>query len=76
MALIVCPKCGKELNDYEINKLWCTNCNLKFKSIEDLYENNPELENENKTTKKILNNFLISTGYKLKDIKLLNISVW
>ncbi len=59
---IICPKCGKELNDYEINKLWCTNCNTKFKSIEEFYDNNPKLKEDKENEKKLINDFLVTTG--------------
>lgn len=64
--LIKCPKCGRELNDYEINKLWCTNCNTKFKSSSELYDNNPEFKEQDKKDKKLLNDFLITTGYQFE----------
>lgn len=35
MDLIVYPKCDKKLNDYEINKRWCTNCNARFESVQE-----------------------------------------
>lgn len=38
MELIICPKCKHNLNEYEINKLWCTTCNSRFKSLSELYE--------------------------------------
>lgn len=41
MDSIICPKCKKVLNDFEINRLWCTNCNTKFKTF-------PELSNKPK----------------------------
>lgn len=59
---VICPKCNKELNDYEINKLWCTDCNTKFKSIEELYNNNPALKENKEKQKKIINDFLVTTG--------------
>lgn len=59
---IICPKCKKELNDYEINNLWCTNCNAKFKSIEELYDNNIDFKEKNESHKKNLNDFLVTTG--------------
>lgn len=62
MDLIVCPKCGKELNDYEISKLWCTNCNAKFKSKQDLYDNNHVLKEKNELQQKLKNDFLVTTG--------------
>jgi uncharacterized protein YbjQ (UPF0145 family) len=62
MTSIICPKCGKELNDYEINKLWCTSCNAKFKSKQDLYENNPDFKEKNEFQQKLQNDFLITTG--------------
>lgn len=55
---IICPECGKELNDYELKNLWCTNCNSKFKSIEELYNNNPNLKKKNE----LQQNFLVTTG--------------
>lgn len=63
---VICPKCGKELNDYEINKLWCTNCNAKFKSIDDLYNNNPKFRREKEHEREVKQNFLISTGYQFE----------
>lgn len=36
MSSIICPKCKNELNDFEVNRLWCTNCNTKFKSLSEL----------------------------------------
>lgn len=62
MNLIICPKCGKELNDYEINKLWCTNCNTKFKSVQDLYNNNPNFKEKNELHQKLQNDFLVTTS--------------
>lgn len=67
----VCPKCNKTLNDYELNKLWCTNCNARFKSIEDLYNSNPKLKNSNEATKKLLNDFLITTGRKFEGYRII-----
>ena len=62
MDMIVCPKCGKELNDYEISKLWCTNCNAKFKTKQDLYDNNPVFKEKNELQQKLKNDFLVTTG--------------
>ena len=64
MSAVICPKCKKELNDYEINKLWCTNCNAKFNSLSDLYNSNPEFQEKTERNQKILNDFVISTGYQ------------
>lgn len=62
MTSIICPKCGKKLNDYEINNLWCTNCNAKFKSIEDLYDSSPDFKEKKELQTKLQNDFLITTG--------------
>lgn len=62
MAKIICPKCNKELNDYEINNLWCTNCNAKFKSKQDLYDSNPDYKKENELQQRLQNEFLVTTG--------------
>ena len=64
MSLVICPKCNKELNDYEISKLWCTNCNSKFQSLSDLYDNNPDFKEKTESDQKILNDFMITTGYQ------------
>lgn len=77
MNSIICPKCGKELNDYEVKSLWCTKCNSKFKSEEELYNNNPSL----KEKKELQQNFLVTTGNQFegytinKYFKLLNSEV-
>lgn len=73
---IICPKCDKKLNDYEINKLWCTNCNAKFKSIEELYNNNPTLKEDKENEKKLISHFLVTTGNQFEGytiIKYLNL---
>lgn len=61
---IKCPKCNKELNDFEINKLWCTNCNSKFETLSVLYDNNLEFKEKKEKEEKLLNDFLITTGYQ------------
>lgn len=62
MNQIICPKCGKELNEFEINKLWCTDCNSKFKSIEELYSNNPVFKEKIELRKRKIDDFLVTTG--------------
>lgn len=64
IMIIKCPKCNKELNDYEISKLWCTNCNSKFGALSDLYDNNIELKEKKEKEEKLLSDFLITTGYQ------------
>ena len=58
MDSIICPKCGKELNGYEVKSLWCTKCNSKFESEKELYNNNPGLKKKNE----LQQNFLVTTG--------------
>lgn len=65
MSTIKCPKCGKELNDYEIEKLWCTNCNARFSNINELYDSNPEFTAHNEDYLKF-HNFLVTTGYQFE----------
>lgn len=62
MSIIYCPSCKKELNDYEVNKLWCTNCNSKFKSLEELTGS----QNTIIKAQELLNDFLITTGYQFE----------
>lgn len=64
MSIVFCPKCKKELNNFEINKLWCTNCNTKFQSLSDLYDNNPEFKEQTQKDRKLIDDFLITTGYQ------------
>ena len=33
---VKCPKCNHEMNDFEVKRLWCTNCNEKFSNPNDL----------------------------------------
>ena len=66
MDIIICPKCGKKLNAYEINRLWCTDCNAKFQSIQDLYEKNPDFKQENELRQKLYKDFLITTGHQFE----------
>lgn len=58
MEQLYCPKCGKELNGYEINNKWCTSCNYKFKTKEELQELNKVIKRE----KEQKNNYMITTG--------------
>lgn len=62
METAVCPKCGKELNQYELSKLWCTSCNSKFKSVEELFASNPAL----REAEEIVQNFLVTTSSSLE----------
>lgn len=68
MAVVVkCPKCDKVLNDFEINKLWCTNCDTRYKSIEEITIKNEEFQKQID----LYNNFMVTTtncyeGYKIK----------
>ena len=43
-----CPDCGHVLNDYEVNHCWCTNCNRKFSSSEEIKSLNEEWAEEQK----------------------------
>ncbi len=42
MAEFKCMKCGHTMNDYEINNCWCTNCNKKYASKEEILLLNEE----------------------------------
>lgn len=66
MSTLKCPRCGKELNDYEIKRLWCTNCNAKFNNIYELYDSNPEfiMDDDNEKDYLKFHNFLVTTGYQ------------
>lgn len=37
-----CPACNHVLNEYEINNLWCTTCNKRFGSKEEIFSLNEE----------------------------------
>lgn len=60
MSITFCPKCKKELNEYEINKLWCTSCNSKFNSLVDLHQAQKVIKKDHE----LIQNFLITTGYQ------------
>lgn len=72
MSIMFCPKCKKELNEYEINKLWCTSCNSKFKSLVDLHQAQKIIKKD----QELIQNFLITTGYQFEGyniVKYLNL---
>ena len=55
---IFCPKCSKRLNDFELNKLWCSECDSRFENVDEIYKFNT-LQKEIQEKK---NNFIIITG--------------
>lgn len=65
MSTLKCPKCGKELNDYEIEKLWCTNCNARFNNIYELCDGDVKLTPDNEGFLKF-HSFLVTTGYQFE----------
>lgn len=66
MNSVICPECGKELNDYEINKLWCTRCNAKFRSKQALCDHSRDINEIKEMQQKLYDNFLITTGDKFE----------
>lgn len=66
MSILQCPKCGKELNNYEIEKLWCTNCNAKFNNIYELCDgDNLDFTTDSEDYLKF-HSFLVTTGYNFE----------
>lgn len=63
MTDIKCIHCDKTLNEYEVNKLWCSECGSKYESIEKLIEQNEKIieaknkHQENLKNLKITNSF-------------------
>ena len=46
---IRCPNCNNLMTEYEINSCWCSNCNKRFSSVEEIMKSNEEwLEEEKK----------------------------
>ena len=62
---IRCPHCSSEMNEYEVNNLWCTNCNKKFSSKAELMSQNESL-NVNLPDTILMTNGFDFEGYSIK----------
>ncbi len=69
MERIKCPNCGNEMNDYEVQSLWCSNCGKKYKTLSEL-DNTSIIINKNNELMKKAEGMIISTtpfldGYRI-----------
>ena len=58
-----CPRCNHKMNEYEVETLWCTNCNARFGSKADICDpaEAARLERERAETIERCNNMILST---------------